>query len=264
MATRRQRNVAMRNNSSYRPQYEAPKRQLHLLSYARPTLVILLFIGLLYAVLFSPLFRVTKLAVGGNSQLSTQTITGELNTILDSSALGRNSLFMSTSRLEKQLGARLNTLSRVTVSRTLFGGLNVRVEEHRPAIRWKSSSSVFVLSTDGRAYAEATASDKNLPIVEDSTNLPVEIGSKVVPASFVAFTTSLKQQFAGLKLGIISISVPATTNELYVKTDKGYETKLDTTRSIEDQLIDLKAVLAKKVTPKEYVDLRIAGRVFYK
>ncbi len=155
-------------------------------------------------------------------------------------------------------------LENVQVERTLLGGVRITVKEQQATVQWRSGSSVFVLSGNGVAYAQLDGVDKTLPLIEDSTNLPVRIGQKIVPSSFVEFVRSVNRQLASVGLKVANQSVAETTTELYVKTDKGYTVKFDTTRSVDEQLSDLRSVLAKKVVPKEYIDLRIAGRVFYK
>ena len=108
-----------------------------------------------------------------------------------------------------------------------------------------------------------------LPVVEESTNLPVKIGDRVVPASFIGFCSGLIETLpkkSGLQ--ITGMRVPDTTSELYVVTNRGYYLKFDTTRSSSEQVGDLKIVLdtlaRQKKTPAEYIDLRIAGKAYYK
>jgi hypothetical protein len=64
------------------------------------------------------------------------------------------------------------------------------------------------------------------------------------------------------------MDVKETTFDLHVTTDKGYKLIMDTSRPVEEGTRDLKAVLAllasQKKAPTEYVDLRIAGKAYYK
>ena len=223
-----------------------------------------LMFGFVYLVLFSPLFRVRSIAVRGNQQLTTEELKKQTQAILSASFLGNNSLFVSPDEVGKRLKADNYQLESIRVERRLLGGLLITVSEQRATLQWRSGSLVFVLSGNGKAYAQLDTLDKGLPVVEDSTNLPVKIGQKVVPSSFVAFVRDVDPALALLGLQATNKSVAETTTELYVTTSKGYVIKLDTTRSLESQMSDLKAVLAKKINPSEYVDLRIAGRVFYR
>lgn len=258
------RQVNYGNSAAYRANYQPPKRQLRLGRLWRPLLVFVGVIALLYVILFSPLFKVRTITVRGNRELTVAELTKQSQTILAGSFLGTNSIFVNTDGLGKQLKENNYQLENVRVERTLLGGVRITVKEQQATLQWRSGSSVFVLSGNGVAYAQLGKVDKALPVIEDSTNLPVKIGQKIVPSSFVEFARNADQQLATIGLKSSNKSVAETTTELYVKTDKGYTIKFDTTRSLDEQLGDFRAVLAKKITPKEYVDLRIAGRVFYK
>jgi cell division septal protein FtsQ len=166
--------------------------------------------------------------------------------------------------LEKAIRQRNYQIEQVRVERSLLGGLRVTIREQQATLQWRSGSSVFVLSGNGVAYAELSKVDGKLPAVEDSTNLPVKTGQKIVPSSFVGFVVKIKPQLDAAGIKAEAISVSETTTEVSVKTNKGFIMKLDTTRSLESQVADYKAIAAKKIVPKEYVDLRIAGKVFYK
>lgn len=258
------RQVSYGNSAAYRANYQPPKRQLRLGRLWRPLLVVGGVILIIYTVLFSPLFRVRNIAVRGNSELTSQELVKQTKIILAGSFLGTNSIFVNTDEVGKQLKDNNYQLEAVRVERTLLGGVRITVKEQQATLQWRSGSSVFVLSGNGVAYAQLDGVDKALPLIEDSTNLPVKIGQKIVPSSFIDFVRSADQQIALIGLKVTNQSVAETTTELYVKTDKGYIVKFDTTRGVEEQLADLRAVLAKKIVPKEYIDLRIAGRVFYK
>lgn len=258
------RQVTYSGSAGYRANYQPPKRQLRLGRLWRPFLIIAGCVLVLYAVLFSPLFRVRNIAVLGSQRLAAAEITRQTRAILSRSFLGSNSLFVDPSALEKQLKADNYQLETVRVQRSLLGGIRITVKEQQPTLQWRSGSSVFVLSGNGVAYAQRSSADKALAVVEDSTNLPVRIGQKVVPSSFVEFVRNVDRQLALVGLKSTQMLVAETTTELYVKTDKNYMVKFDTTRSLGSQVGDLRAVIAKKIAPKDYIDLRIAGRVFYK
>lgn len=258
------RKVSFGSSARYRPDYQAPKKQRHISRYLKPALAIVCLLVVLYGILFSPLFRVRTIAVSGNEQLTTREVQSQVKDLLGRSFLGDNAIFVNPIGLARELKKRNYQLEQVSVERSLLGGIRVRLKEQRATIQWRSGSSVFVLSGNGVAYAELSSVNTALPIVEDSTNLPVKSGEKIVPSSFVKFIAELPEQLAAAKLKAISISVADTTTEIEVKTDKGFMIKLDTTRSLDSQMADYRSVAAKQIVPKEYVDLRIPGKVFYK
>ena len=102
--------------------------------------------------------------------------------------------------------------------------------------------------------------------VIDTANIPVKPGDRVAPGRFVRFTQDIADGLPSQTgLRIENFQVPESTSEVYVKTDKGYLIKFDTTRSALEQLKDLALVIKNlngKV-PAQYIDLRVAGRAYY-
>ena len=264
MQQRGGRKVSFGTSGGYRPNYEQPKKQIHVGRYIKPILALLVVLSLFYIAIFSPLFRVRTIAVRGNQQLTATEVQQQVVALLNKSFLGDNAIFVNPEGLAKELRAANYQLEEVRVERSLLGGLRVTIKEQQATLQWKSGSSVFVLSGNGVAYAEQQKLNTSLPTVEDSTNLPVKTGQKIVPSSFVAFVTDLNTKLASAGVVVASISVPETTTELAIKTKQGIVIKFDTTRNVEGQIMDYRSVMAKKISPKEYIDLRIAGKVFYK
>jgi cell division septal protein FtsQ len=134
---------------------------------------------------------------------------------------------------------------------------------------WNSGGVTYALDAGGKIIGLLSEVGSNVPVVTDSTNLPVKVGDTVAPARFVTFSTTLATNLPKeTGIAISSLRVTDTTSELYVVTNKGYQLKLDTTRGVEEQLADLKQVLAtlstQKKTPAEYIDLRIANKAYWK
>jgi cell division septal protein FtsQ len=145
----------------------------------------------------------------------------------------------------------------------------LEMTERQPLLAWKSGVQVFALDVEGVAVSYQSDVGLKLPVVEDSTNLPVKIGDRVVPARFVSFATGViatMPKKTGLQ--ITGLRIPDTTSELYVVTSRKFFIKFDTTREVDEQVGDLKAVLdtlsKQNKTPAEYIDLRIAGKAYYK
>jgi len=104
--------------------------------------------------------------------------------------------------------------------------------------------------------------------LEDQANVRVELGGKVVTASFVDFVNALVVSFTPkTKVKIEEIILPKTTLELRVQTSEGWQAYFDTTRSVKVQLNRLSSTLKQITRPRdqlEYIDLRLNDRIFYK
>jgi len=79
----------------------------------------------------------------------------------------------------------------------------------------------------------------------------------------INFITQVKQK---INLEVTSLTVISPiADDLEVLTAKeGWKIYLDATRDADKQLDILKKLLAQGIKPKEYIDLRIENRVFYK
>ncbi len=255
--------------ANYRVDYGAPRQKRHLRHYAKPVLYLLIVLGFTYLLFGSGLFDVHHIKVVGAKTIPAQSISDSLNKALDSSLFGRNIIILSTDKLAKQLMDQDKQLGEVKIGRDFINGLIVTIVEETPSLGWQSGSSVFVLSSDGRAINSVEKAGSNMPIVVDSANIPVKTGQKVVPAGFIDFVQTITRGLRTQKIDFVQLSVPAESiGELYVQTRVGYMIKFDTARDGAAQLNNLKAVLAslstQKKSPAEYIDLRIEDKVFYK
>lgn len=178
-----------------------------------------------------------------------------------------NLLMLDTDALKRGLLAADPTIKSVELSRRLPHTLQVRVVLKQPSIAWSSGNQVFVLDADGTAIGGVAIGSK-LPVVVDGSNVPVEIGQRVASKRFVAFVEAVVPALTARSVGVTKLSVKDTTLDLIAETNKGYRLIFDTSREVGDEIADLEAVwrtiAAQKRSAVEYIDLRIAGKAYYK
>lgn len=143
--------------------------------------------------------------------------------------------------------------------------LVVQIEEHETTIIWQTNNERFMVNRNGVVYDIAKV-DSPLVVVEDLKNVPVNLNQKIVATEFIEFVTAVSANLPRkTNLAVRRVLVPETTYEIEVVTSDGWRIILDTTRSVETQLNNLVKVLRTTQTPpREYVDLRIDDRVYYK
>jgi cell division septal protein FtsQ len=155
----------------------------------------------------------------------------------------------------------------VMVQRKWLHTLTLTVVLKQPSVGWSSGGQQYLLDRDGTVIGMLSAGAK-LPVVNDGSNLPVAVGRRAVGGHFVAFVTALAPALSAAGIGATSMDVKETTLDLSVSTNKGYRLVFDTSREVSDEMADLKSVLAllasQKKVPAEYIDLRIAGKAYYK
>jgi len=186
---------------------------------------------------------------------------------INSSLHQRNLLTFDGPTLAAALLKADPTLKTVDVRRRWPHGVVLTVTLKQAGIGWVSGNQAYLLDRDGGAVSTLPA-NSSLPVVMDGSNLPVTLGQQVTTGRFVTFVTELAPQLAALGLGPVQYHVQDTTLDLTVTTSKNYRLILDTSRAAGDEMADLKTLLGflnkQGKTPAEYIDLRIAGKAYYK
>jgi cell division septal protein FtsQ len=158
-------------------------------------------------------------------------------------------------------------LRSVGVRRQLFHTIVVTAVLKQPSLGWNTGNQGYILDKDGTVIG-AAPSPASLPVVFDGSNLPVQIGERAVSGTFVEFVDQVVPGLSGQGIGVIRLDIKDTTLDLSAQTNKGYRILFDTSRPARDELNDLNAVLkllvTQKKSPAEYIDLRIAGKAYYK
>lgn len=211
--------------------------------------------ALVYLLFYSPYFSIQDIRVEGTKNQEIQ------NTA--SLVKGKNLWLFDKKKLEEDL-LKYAEISQVQIKRWPLKTLKIKIVEKAEGIVWQTGEKKYLLDIQG--VVTRVVEESNLPAVNDLKNAPVEIGKPVVTPLFVNFVKNLNLKFTpktGLPLN--EISVPAeTTFEIIVKTER-FKVIFDTQGDLDAQLDNLTRVYqVKKDEIKEYMDLRIEGRVYYK
>jgi cell division septal protein FtsQ len=258
------------NSNSNSPAEKSNKTQFKAKRLIRPIIVVLFLAIVSYMVLASNIFKINKIEIEGNQTIDSEEVRSQVGSIITGSSISQNIIFVPSSNIEKQLKKDNYQIADVKVTRIPFNTIKVTITEQKPSILWKSGNNLSIITENGRGFIGEPNDElkKNLPTVEDLSNLPVKEGDKVVSQEFVKFVNDIYVFLPQNGINISTTQIEETTTEIIVITKEGYRIRFDTTRPFDEQLTDLKSVLdslkqqGKK--PTQYVDLRINGKVFYK
>ncbi len=226
-----------------------------------------LLAALVVAALFglSQLFAINTVVVKSSSRVGE--IKAEAEKLISASWKQRNLLSFDDADFVLKLQQADPLLRSVGVRRQWFHAIAVTAVLKQPSLGWSTGNQKYLLDRDGSAIG-LLASGTTLPVVTDGSNLPVQIGQQVASPRFVAFCMQLVPALSASGMGVTGLSVKDTTLDLSVSVNKGYRLVFDTGRDVGEELADLKSVqallAAQKKTPAEYIDLRIAGKAYYK
>ncbi|EKD56781.1 MAG: hypothetical protein ACD_58C00093G0004 [uncultured bacterium] len=201
-------------------------------------------------------------------------IKGSLNAEVQSeieSFKGKNILTFVLGNTEEKLAQKQSSIKEINILRGIPNTLKIDVTVRKPIFSWKSQDKTYLVDDGGIAFLEGDGVVVNeegtkLSLLADTNNMPVEPSKQIVTKEFVSFINDLIKyapEKSGVNIGEMRIF--ETTFELEADTDQGYKIKLDTTRNVVTQLEVLKKIVDQyRNQIKEYVDLRVEGRVYYK
>lgn len=221
---------------------------------------IALFLIALYFIFFSGKFTIKEVMVEGNKLVLSENMSSYVKK-------GSNIIFLNSADLRKIILAENPQIKDVQVIRGIPDAVKIIVLEHENKIIWQTGGAKYLLSTQGEVTKKIEEGEVfDYPLVNDSKNIPVNLGTNIVSPNFIAFMININQNFfEATNIKPTYFEIPQTTFDLYLYTEAGFYVKFNSMRSSTKQLENLKKVLVEKRSDvHEYVDLRIDGWAYYK
>lgn len=194
--------------------------------------------------------------------------------LLSASTLNRDKLTIDTTELAQQLEMRFPELQNVEVRIPLVGHrLVIVAAESRPMLVLENQTGAYLLDLQGRVLMSAkeapSAVSEKLLHVTDSSGLHLETGKQVIPKETITFIKKVEAQINAAKLSVNHLVLPAVANELHIQlAGQLYLVKFaidGDARLQAGTFLALKQKLdADRVIPKEYIDVRVEERAYYK
>lgn len=242
-----------------------------------PTLiaVILIVVSMGYASIVEPQPRIQ--VVASESGKSLQRDDGVYHDFvadhLSRSVFNRSKLTFNAEPLVDSLRREYPEIDNAVVTLPLLG--------HKPVVRIAVSSPIFILATNqgsyyinGKGVPLVRVSDvKNQPegiaVITDETGLPIELGTQVLTTDSVLFIGQLIEQLVATNTPYQQITLPLEANEVQIRLQgKPYVVRLNSLQNARTQIGTFLAVKQRLqgegVTPKEYIDVRVEERAYYK
>lgn len=262
-----------------RARYETPathKRGLERLKHT-PTLLatIVIVASLLYASVLDskPRLQVYASESGRSLQRSNDVYNEFVAKKLDSSVFNKSKLTFNSQPLVEALKQQFPEVDSAVVTLPLLG--------HKPIVRIAVSSPAFILATSHGSYyindkgmplvrvSDVQKQPENVAVVTDETGLPIKTGKQVLTTDTVQFISQLLEQLNATKTPYESVTLPLEANEVQVKlVGTPYIVRFN---SLQDARMQVGTLLAVKQrlegrgeTPKEYIDVRVEERAYYK
>lgn len=241
------------------------------LSKAGTFAAVLIIGGVLYFLTLSPYFRITDITVSGNSQVSTEEITGEIQSLSTKRffLVPENSFFlMSKGRVSKIFAQELPEIREVKSHRIWPNKLSLEVTERTPAVAISSNLSNYILDDQGFVMKE-TADPEGLFLIVDQINEDIKVG-EIIRGKLIPFIISVQNQWPGkIVSSLTTAKIPGKgASEVEFVSSEGWSVFFSTDRSAAGQITNLSQLLAKLISPQNrlrlaYVDLRLSKWAYY-
>lgn len=264
--------------STKRQNPEKPSRIIYILRHL-PVLLAgaALFIGICYILTLSTNPKVVAVNAGSRSQLlrSQTEYQQAAEKLLSHSLSSRTKITIDANGFEQAMKKLFPELSNVTLTLPIMGRRPiVELQAAQPALILQvDHGDSFVIDTSGKAIMPANmlgdAKALNLPTVLDQSGLPVEVGKGVLTADEVEFITVVLAQLKAKNIEVESLTLPTVASELHLKpAGQPYYVKFDLQSDPKAAAGSYLAVKQKldqdHVTPKEYIDVRVDEKAYYK
>jgi cell division septal protein FtsQ len=213
-----------------------------------------------YYLFLSGKFAVREVIVEGNKMVPTEKVQASI-------PKGKNILYLNVKKTKKDILENNPEIKNLEIYRGLPDAVKVVVLEHEGKMLWRNDSGTYLISSHGQVAKRLYDGEAyDFPIVIDKKNIPVEVGSNLLSPSFIAFINNIYGQFFNAtNIKPLTFEVDETTFDVNLMTEAGFYVKLNSLRSSQKQLENLKKVLVeKRDLVHEYVDLRIDGWAYFK
>lgn len=219
------------------------------------SLIVILFLGLVYLFFFSPVFQIKNIEIVGSPS-------DEVRQKLD--ALKNTNIFsFHAKQLEQEIIAKNQNYLAVKVYRGLPDTVRVKFQDREAKIIWQTQGQRYLVDKDAILFQKSEGIS-DLPIVVDTRNLDIKIPTQIATANFVDFVKSAHAEINQSNLVIQQFQINETTFQLEAITE-GFKIIFNTLRPLSEQIDAFRTVYEKNQDEiKEYIDLRVEGWVYYK
>jgi hypothetical protein len=196
--------------------------------------------------------------------------------IINASAVNRNKLTVHTSAISDSLRKQFPELDSATVALPFIGDtMTIYIRPADPALVLATTGDSFIIDQRGRALQSVSATSHlpQVPTVTDQSSLTFKSGEQALSRSTTSFIADVAKQYRAMRTDVQAMTLPPGSNELHVYlTGKNYFVKYNLHNASDDSARQQAGAYAavshyltnKHITPAQYIDVRLQGRVYYK
>lgn len=184
----------------------------------------------------------------------------------------RNKITIDDTEIKNQLSKSFPEIIGMSMEQPLVGR---RIKLHlfvaKPVLLLETASGTHIISARGSSVGNVADFPhlNKLPVLKDESGFSIEGNKQVLTEDTVKFITVIKSQLEGNNLKINSMALPPLPHELHVKLEGlNYIIKLQLQKDALQQAGQILGAHSRFKSsgelPKEYLDVRVPGKVFFK
>lgn len=210
-----------------------------------------------------------EVVVDQDKTINQQEVLDTANKILNEQygVFSRNIYVFDDKKIVDGLKSKYHALTSVTLSKS-DNQLVLDLTYENTTYQWQSNSLRYKLSSSGIVTDVASTEDVGLVII-DNAGVDVQLGTPVITAAALDFISSLITSVSRItEEEVGEVLIPNSIRQVDIKLASGLLIKFDTQRAAEEQLLDLEQTYrhlrGQSEMPKEYIDVRITGKAYYR
>lgn len=244
-------------------------------------ITLVVFAGLIYGLFFTKLFDIREISVTGAATISSEEIVSNVNEQLTHKFLSinrsSNMLFLKSNGVIKELSEDYPKLESITVKKEYFHKLNIEVKERSSVGIWclMKKEQCLYFDKEGIIYDDAPNTSGFLVFnIKDERSRETNLGDRVESQIWLEDLALARQKLTELGFQIKELVIPEDSfDEFYAVVaappSGGWRVHLSIDTDIVSQVNNMASFLKQKLSSErisqlQYVDLRIADRIYYK
>jgi cell division septal protein FtsQ len=227
--------------------------------YVWVVLVLVLIGVIVWWLFYSDFFKIKNIIVDGEINENVQNEIDKL--------YGENILLFVIDQTDKDLANRQASIEKLNIVKGIPDTLKIEIKVRDPMICWKTQDNLYYIDKYGIVFDLDTGiCGESLVTVADQRDIDVEIGAKIVTNDFVTFVRDLYTRIdESIDKEIDTILINDTTFNIELKFTSSYSVYFDVFCDVDYVVSNLSQIIARYDSDiKEYVDMRVEGKAYYK
>jgi cell division septal protein FtsQ len=244
------------------------KFRKYLLNFLDAVVIILLVAAVSYTLLIKPDANVLVSSTAFHNQKTYQAAASDQLSHFNN----RNKITFNQQGMAEAMKKQFPEITDVQVELPIFSERpTIRLSVGNPSFIVTSQGQSYVVNSSGKAIAKTTELPpvKDLPRIDDQSGYKINTSAQILSSDDVTFINELIAQSRRAGVPIASLVLPAVAQEIDLRTkDQSYFVKFylggDSLAETGQFLAARKHFIDTKQPPSQYLDVRVAGKVFFK